>query len=87
MKEIKGNDGTRIFFPDNAINCRVGESRINHEKQSLILYQKKLYQKKLSELYRQLDEAKEILVKKGFSRDYLNKRNHSQLLELIIDLI
>lgn len=82
MKEIKGNDGTRIFFPDNAINCRVGESRINHEKQSLILYQKKL-----SELYRQLDEAKEILVKKGFSRDYLNKRNHSQLLELIIDLI
>ena len=23
MKEIKGNDGTRIFFPDNAINCRV----------------------------------------------------------------
>lgn len=82
MKEIKGNDGTRIFFPDNAINCRVGESRINHEKQSLILYQKKL-----SELYRQLDEAKEILQKKGFSRDYLNKRNHSQLLELIIDLI
>lgn len=80
MKEIKGNDGTRIFFPDNAI--RVGESRINHEKQSLILYQKKL-----SELYRQLDEAKEILQKKGFSRDYLNKRNHSQLLELIIDLI
>ena len=82
MKEIKGNDGTRIFFPDNAINCRVGESRINREKQTLILYQKKL-----SELYRQLDEAKEILVKKGFSRDYLNKRNHSQLLELIIDLI
>lgn len=82
MKEIKGNDGTRIFFPDNAINCRVGESRINQEKQTLILYQKKL-----SELYRQLDEAKEILVKKGFSRDYLNKRNHSQLLELIIDLI
>lgn len=82
MKEIIGNDGTRIFFPDNAINCRVGESRINHEKQSLILYQKKL-----SELYRQLDEAKEILQKKGFSRDYLNKRNHSQLLELIIDLI
>lgn len=82
MKEIKGNDGTRIFFPDNAINCRVGESRINHEKQSLILYQKKL-----SELYRQLDEAKEILQKKGFSRDYLNKRNYSQLLELIIDLI
>lgn len=82
MKEIKGDDGTRIFFPENAINCRVGEYRINHEKQSLILYQKKL-----SELYRQLDEAKEILVKKGFSRDYLNKRNHSQLLELIIDLI
>lgn len=82
MKEIKGNDGTRIFFPDNAINCRVGKSRINHEKQSLILYQKKL-----SELYRQLDEAKEILQKKGFSRDYLNKRNPSQLLELIIDLI
>lgn len=40
MKEIKGNDGTRIFFPDNAINCRVGESRINHERQSMILYQK-----------------------------------------------
>lgn len=23
MKEIKGNDGTKGFFPDNAINCRI----------------------------------------------------------------
>ena len=23
MKEIKGNDGTKGFFPDNATNCRV----------------------------------------------------------------
>lgn len=28
MKEIKGNDGTKGFFPDNAINCRVIKRRV-----------------------------------------------------------